>query len=70
MREDGRMATDNDFYEDDEPVDKIVQRFEQGEKSVTAAPGRGNNAYLNLFGLLSPVRTDTANAANQELVDH
>jgi len=29
---------DEDFYEDDEPLDKIITAFEQGEKFVTARP--------------------------------
>lgn len=29
---------DEDFYEDDEPVEKVIAAFEQGEKFVTARP--------------------------------
>jgi hypothetical protein len=29
---------DEDFYEDDEPIDKIVTAFNQGEKFVTTQP--------------------------------
>ncbi len=29
---------DEDFYEDDEPLEKIVAAFERGERGVTAPP--------------------------------
>jgi hypothetical protein len=41
----------DDFYEEDEPVEKIKAAFERGEKHVTARPvrqtERGQTAYLN-----------------------
>lgn len=30
----------DDFYEEDEPVDKVIAAFEQGEKHLTAQPVR------------------------------
>lgn len=39
------MQPGGDFYEDDEPVDKVVAAFEQGPKTVTTPP-RGRTAYL------------------------
>jgi hypothetical protein len=35
------MARRGDFYEDDEPVEKLVAAFEQGQRVVTAPPGEG-----------------------------
>jgi len=31
-------GTDGDFYEDDEPVEKIQAAFERGDKGVTERP--------------------------------
>jgi hypothetical protein len=51
----------NDFYKSDEPVDKIVQAFERGEKGLTGRPTWSVTTYLaaatprttNLFEKLS-----------------
>jgi hypothetical protein len=45
------MTSGSDFYEEDEPVEKIIAAFERGEKGVTARP-RGRTVYL-LIGKLS-----------------
>lgn len=42
-----------DFYEDDEPIEKIKAIFERGEKVRTARP-RGQTAYLEVPGLPPP----------------
>lgn len=38
MRSDSGFNEDEDFYEDDEPLEKIVSAFEHGEHGVTAPP--------------------------------
>lgn len=40
----------NDFYEDDEPVEKIIAAFAKGEKHETGRPVNGRNYYLALPG--------------------
>ncbi|MFB9882970.1 hypothetical protein ACFFMN_34065 [Planobispora siamensis] len=50
----------NDFYEDDEPVEKIVAAFERGEKRLTKQPTRGFNEHLNLAGTTSVGETSPA----------
>lgn len=45
------MATKPEFFEEDEPVEKIVLAFEAGEKGLTtrpAEPPRGWTEYLRL----------------------
>ncbi len=32
------MTNDDDFYEDDEPVEDVVDAFESGEPGITAPP--------------------------------
>jgi hypothetical protein len=41
----------NDFYEDDEPVEKIVEVFERGEKFLTTPPSLGRTQHLVIPGL-------------------
>jgi hypothetical protein len=41
------MTPSSDFYEDDEPVEKIKAAFERGIKGVTARP-RGRTEYLSV----------------------
>jgi hypothetical protein len=36
-----------DFYEEDEPIEKIEAAFERGEKVMTARP-RGQTVYLDV----------------------
>jgi hypothetical protein len=46
------MGTGSEFYEDDEPVAKIAEAFERGEKGLTAPPPSwGHTEYLLLGGL-------------------
>ncbi len=57
----------SDFYETDEPLEQVLEAFEQGEKRLTAMPpagqtgrpsGRGWTEYLRLpgaLGLLQPL---------------
>jgi hypothetical protein len=35
------MSDDTEFFEEDEPADKIWAAFERGEKGVTAEPRKG-----------------------------
>lgn len=48
----------NDFYEDDEPVEKISAAFIKGEKHLTKAPVNGRNAYVALPGLAMAPASD------------
>ena len=41
------MTPGSDFYEEDEPVEKIKAAFERGIKGVTARP-RGRTEYLSV----------------------
>ncbi len=40
MRESNDFNPDEDFYEDDEPIEHIVDAFKRGIKGVTAKPAR------------------------------
>jgi hypothetical protein len=42
------MTSDTEFYEDDEPVEKILDAFERGQKGITARPVRGWTRYLSV----------------------
>ncbi|MDP9443278.1 MAG: hypothetical protein M3P83_02575 [Actinomycetota bacterium] len=44
----------DDFYEDDEPIEDIVDAFRRGEKGVTAPPAAGYNIPLSVPGLTTP----------------
>ena len=48
---------DEDFYEDDEPVEKVWEAFDRGEKGLTAPPP---NAWTwnVLTGHLEPMRSN------------
>lgn len=59
---DGMKSIDG-FYEDDEPVEKIIGAFDRGTKALTEAPPRGQTEYLVLCG---PLLTDTPNMATAE----
>lgn len=66
--------TDQGFYEDDEPVEKIAAAFQRGEKHLTRAPRRGQTEYLRLRGLpygrparVSDSSTRSPNKATKEL---
>jgi hypothetical protein len=65
------MGDTSDFYEDDEPVEKIVGIFEEGEKGVTAPPCPGRTEYLHLGGLgIVGLGKQTDNDALGKLVRH
>lgn len=60
------MDLDLDFYEDDEPVEKIKAAFAAGRKGQTEAPCAGATAYLAIPGIgLKPA---SENAGNGELL--
>jgi hypothetical protein len=40
----------NDFYEEDEPLEKIEAIFERGRKVLTAPPSRGQTVFLDAAG--------------------
>ena len=40
----------NDFYEDDEPVEKIEASYAAGEHGVTAPRSHGHTQYLHVQG--------------------
>ena len=42
------MTSDSEFYEADEPVEKVIEAFERGQKGVTARPVRGWTEYLTV----------------------
>jgi|GEM_PF-4862528 len=44
----GDIATTEDFYEDDEPLDDVLAAFDRGAKGVTAPPS-GQNKTLPRF---------------------
>lgn len=45
------MTGHEDFYEDDEPVSKIITAFQRGRKVVTEPTARGINQALSIPGL-------------------
>lgn len=38
----GGVDYDDDFYEEDEPLEDLIAAFERGEKGVTAPPPRSD----------------------------
>lgn len=62
-------AVSSDFYEDDEPVDKVRADYAQGEPGVTGRAVQSvHTQYLALEGL--GVVPAAANQAASELVKH
>jgi len=62
------MMTDmtGDFYEEDEPVEKIKAAFDRGTKHVTRRPGaapRGQTTFLAMSG--QPVPTSSRGSGDQ-----
>lgn len=56
----------DDFYEDDEPVEKIRAKFAQGQRGTTQPPGRGQTHYLFINGVVPA----SDNQAARDLVSH
>jgi hypothetical protein len=53
------MSERGDFYEDDEPVDKVIAAFDAGEPVTTEAPSRGFNFRLGHDGPVESATTAT-----------
>jgi hypothetical protein len=62
-----RSMDADDFYEDDEPVEKIMAAFERGEKGVTASPSRGINETVMVPGLRPILTERSSNRPNSLL---
>lgn len=62
------MATSDDFYEPDEPVDKIISAFESGEKGVTGHPTWSGTSYLTVARPIEQKFDSLANKSTRELV--
>lgn len=62
----------NDFFEDDEPVEKIRAAFERGEKRVTVrATSRGITAFLAIPGHPAPAPSSSSGTQSErELAIH
>jgi hypothetical protein len=43
----GHMAADDDFYEDDEPLEDVLRAFREGEKYVTEPPHQGVTLFVS-----------------------
>ena len=56
------MSTD--FYEDDEPVEKVVADYESGDKGRTARLNNGRTEYLALSGPV-PATPNVPNGARE-----
>jgi hypothetical protein len=57
----GHMATTDDFYEDDEPLEDVLRAFREGEKYVTELPHQG---LTLVFSFDAPASTPQADAGN------
>jgi hypothetical protein len=64
------MATDNDFYESDEPVEKVMMAFERGEKGLTDRPTWSGNSYFRLPGPIDQFLQKVTNKSTVELPAH
>jgi hypothetical protein len=65
------MEPGGGFYEEDEPVIKIVAAFEQGTKGSTAASARGRTEFLYLGGIgLANFSRPTHNETYGQLIHH
>ncbi|WP_239647524.1 hypothetical protein [Nocardiopsis baichengensis] len=54
----------NDFYEEDEPLEEVLDAFERGEKHVTEPPALGFNAHLSLCNRPTVGETGTVQGSN------
>ncbi|MDG4791049.1 hypothetical protein O7626_41380 [Micromonospora sp. WMMD1102] len=64
------MASNDEFYEADEPVDKIIEAFNRGEKGVTGRPTWSNTSYLKLPGRVEQIISNLTNKSTRELPAH
>ncbi len=58
----------NDFFEEDEPVEKVRADYAKGEHGTTCRPSSGQTRYLALAGLSAAPAT--LNWPARELVEH
>jgi hypothetical protein len=58
---DDYMAADDDFYEDDEPLEDVLRAFRDGEKYVTEPPHQGVTLYFSFDAPAATRETRTAN---------
>jgi hypothetical protein len=60
------MGLDEEFYEDDEPVEEVLRAFAAGERGRTGRYLAGRTEYLVIKGLSQAAKTvfESANTAN------
>ena len=56
----------DDFYEEDEPIEKVFAAYEKAEKGRTMRPGKGTTEYLVITGLSLAGETES-DAVNVKL---
>ncbi|NEC92185.1 hypothetical protein [Streptomyces sp. SID12501] len=59
--------SDDDFYEDDEPVTDVIRRFEEGEKHVTTPPSQGTTERAAFGYWPTPALSSETNHTSREL---
>ena len=64
------VETNADFYEEDEPVEKIVAAFERGEKGLTGRPTWARTEFLSALVAARPVERFDNEPAGNQLVTH
>ncbi|BCJ64833.1 hypothetical protein [Polymorphospora rubra] len=64
------MATTDEFFEPDEPVDKITKAFERGEKGLTGRTTWSATSYLKLPASVGLVLENLSNKTTRELPAH
>lgn len=61
----------DDFFEEDEPIEKIRHAFDHGERGVTAPPTpRGQTQYLRLPGYALRVAENLSESTANKLLPH
>jgi hypothetical protein len=64
------MAEIEDFYEDDEPVEHVIQAFERGEKGLTGRATWSDTSYFRLPGRVEKLLNNLSNKSTRELPAH
>ncbi|WP_422737052.1 hypothetical protein ACN263_26935 [Micromonospora sp. WMMD729] len=64
------MATSDEFYESDEPLDKIKNAFDRGEKGHTGRATWSVTSYLKLPASVGLVVDHLSNKTTRELPAH
>ncbi|MDT9695173.1 hypothetical protein RMT89_04110 [Streptomyces sp. P17] len=57
----------DEFYEDDERAEEILERFEAGEKHVTARPVLGVTQRLDVATTWGPILSSETSHTNKDL---